>query len=860
MPRIAVFALFFFSGVSGLIYEVVWTRLLTSILGNTIYAVSIVLSAFMAGLSIGSLAAGRFIDTRKDSLKIYAALELFIGIAGFGITVLLNQTGPVYVWVHHALADSGPAISAWRSLFAFLVLIVPTTLMGATLPVLSKFTSESDSKIGATVGMLYGLNTLGAAVGCWAAGFLFIGAIGIVKTVVIASALNIAIGIFAWSFRTACFSAQKIEQQAQPPEPLPQTPSQVSAVVALAAFAVSGFAAMGYEISWTRILITYMGNTVYAFAAMLTSFLLGLALGGLALSYFVNKLPKPFFCFGLLQLGIGIYIMALLYYCGSHLYLLVPHISPYPVVSNVFAMFLKAMALMLPPTILMGASFPLAARLYVTQRSAVGSGVSKLYSWNTIACITGSLVTGFVVVPNIGFEKSMIVMLSLNICCGVALLCTQPVVRIRLKAAVIICILGASAVGITFIPAHSIEKLHRTIFHNEEKTIRYKETPYGIVEVLQGPARRRLLQDDLDLAGTSLAYLSSQKPLGHLPMLLHPRPHSVFIIGFGAGGATYAASTYPDVQKIRIAELNKEIIAAAPLFFSVNHDVLSNPKCSVAITDGRQFLLTTPSRFDVISVDLLWPQSAGAGSLYTKEFYRLCFDRLNQGGLMVEWIHTGLIPKKYVLVILKTIRQVFPYAALWTSRSFGHIFLVASKDERFRIDYATFSKRIRSPLAAQDLAEIGLDAPSAFMSFFLADGKALDAMIGDSVSINTDNTPIIEYQLPLCKGWYWYDNAVGIMQHKKSVLSLLDTIDGVESKAIEAQERTLMMVLQSKLDFTRGDQWGAIMQCTDAFRANPANSEAAGWYDELKQTMKCLSDSGKAPPNILSAFDTSALQ
>lgn len=415
----------------------------------------------------------------------------------------------------------------------------------------------------------------------------------------------------------------------------------------------------------------------------------------------------------------------------------------------------------------------------------------------------------------------------------------------------------AAAFGVAFIPRDIIAVLHRTIFHKEETTVYYKETPYGVVEVLEGPDRRRLLQDDLDLAGTSLAYLASQKPLGHLPMLLHPDPKRVFIIGFGAGGASYAASCYPGVKNISIAELNKDIVAAAPLFPGVNHGVLSDPKCALSINDGRQFLLTTSSRFDVISVDLLWPQSAGAGSLYTKEFYRLCSDRLNEKGVMVEWIHTGLIPKAYVGIIVKTVRQVFPYAALWTSRSFGHFFLVASKDSCFRIDYRSFSKRLCSPGVSRDLSGIGLDKPDVFMSYFIADGAALDSLTGGKTAINTDNLPIIEYKLPFNRNWSWYDNAVGIMRYKRPVLPLLQHIDSTGSRCIAFHEHTMMTVLQSKMDYARGDQWGAITLCTDAFRDNPLNPEAAAWYLELKQTMKCLSDSGKAPPNVLSAFDTS---
>ena len=349
MLRIAIFLFFLFSGVSGLIYEVVWTRLFTTIIGNTVYALSIVLSSFMAGLSIGSLIAGRYIDARKDAFKLYALIEIGIGVTGFCLTLFLNQAGPLYIGIHQALAGNGIFLSLGRYLFAFIILAVPTTLMGATLPLLSKLTIDRESKIGTTAGILYAVNTLGAAAGCYAAGFLLIGGIGIKRTVLVASLINIAIGTIAWFIRnvrpTASFSGQMKEpalsEQCQPASPL--------GIIVPVAFAISGFAAMGYEITWTRILITYMGNTVYAFSAMLTTFLVGLAVGSLVLSYFVNRFSSLFAFFGILQIGIGVYTMVLLYFFGNHVQLLLPFISPYPVVSNISGMFLKALTLMLTP-------------------------------------------------------------------------------------------------------------------------------------------------------------------------------------------------------------------------------------------------------------------------------------------------------------------------------------------------------------------------------------------------------------------------------------------------------------------------------------------------------------------------------
>jgi spermidine synthase len=857
MLRIAVFLLFFFSGISGLIYEVVWTRLLTTILGNTIYAVSIVLSAFMAGLSIGSLIAGRCLDARKDPFRIYALLEIGIGVAGFCLTLILNQTGPVYIWIHQALSGSGIFLSFGRYLFAFIILAVPTTLMGATLPVLSRFTIDRESIIGMTVGTLYAVNTLGAAVGCFAAGFLFIGSIGILQTVFIASIINVAIGTIAWFMRDVRITLPLNRQPKGPDESDKHKPAPLLSMIALVTYAVSGFVAMGYEITWTRMLITYMGNTVYAFSTMLASFLFGMAIGSLLLSCFVNRLSKLFACFGMLQIGIGLYIMVLLYFFGHHFRLLEPFISPCPGVSNISVMFLKALALMLAPTILMGASFPVATRLYVTHISTVARKVSVLYSWNTIACIIGSTVTGFLLIPYIGFEKSCIVLLILNIGSGAALLAAEPFLRYPIKVPVVSALLVCAAAGIMFIPRAIIHTMHETVFHKNDTIIHYRETPYGIVEVLKNPSGRRLIQDDFDLAGTSLSYLSSQKPLGHLPMLLHPHPQSVFIIGFGAGGASYAVSTYPEVKNIAIAELNKGVIATAPLFPDINHGVLSNPKVSLSINDGRHFLLTTRSRYDVISVDLLWPQAAGAGSLYTKEFYRLCFDHLNEKGIMVEWIHTDFIPKAYLRIILKTIRQVFPYAALWTSRSYGHFFLIVSKDPHFAVDYQSFLRKIKTPMVSQDLSEAALDDPAVFMSYFIADGAALDGIIGDVKNINTDNLPFIEFKLPFNRNPSWYDNAVGIIFLKRSVLPLLQHVDAIESRRIILHERTLMTVLASKLDYIRGDLGSAITLCTETFRANPANPEATSWYSELKHTLECYSDSGMVPPHVLSSFDTS---
>jgi spermidine synthase len=857
MIRFSVYLFFLFSGASGLIFEVVWTRLLTTILGNTIYAVSIVLSVFMGGLALGSFLAGRIIDNRKDPLRVYALLEIGVGISGFCLTLLLNQTGLLYVWMYHLLGSNAFLLSFARYLFAFILIGVPTTLMGATLPVLSRFSVNRKSIAGSAVGLLYGVNTLGAAAGCFISGFVLIGKTGIVSTTAIAAAVNIAVGIAAWLLRNARLTDAENQFSVPAESPLRDAVTSSQGLAVVGAFAVSGFASMGYEITWMRLLVSYMGNSVYAFCAMTTSFLSGMALGSMVLSLFVDRLKRPFAWFGIFQAFIGFYTLVLFYFFAGHLMVFIPFTNPFPQATNAFALFVKAFGLMLLPTFFMGASFPVAGRLSMSALPAVGRKISVLYSWNTVACIAGSMVAGFIMVPLLGFEKSLTLLCVLNIVAAFFLFITEPAMRRRLKTFAALGLAAVSVAGVVFLPRGLIRTMHETIFHKQEKTVSYRETMYGIVEVLQNPSRRRLLQDDLDLGGTSMAYLSSQKPLGHLPMLLHPCPKKVFIIGFGVGGASYAVSTYPEPDKIDIAEINKSIAAAAPFFSDINHGVLSNPKCSLSINDGRHFLLTSRSRYEVISVDLLWPQTAGAGSLYTKEFYRLCFDHLGENGIMVEWVHPGLIPVGHVQIIIKTLRQVFPYAALWTSRDFGHLLLVGSKKAPLTVDYRLFARRIGRELTKQDLDEVGLGDPAVFMSYFCADGKDLDAFAENAARINTDDLPVIEFDLPLIRNWSWYGNALGLLSIRKSVLPLLQNVDSLERGRIVLHEKTMSLVLQSKIAYWQGDV-RAVALCTEAMRSDPQHPEARAWYAELKFRMKSLSDSGKVPPDIISAFDTSA--
>jgi len=828
--RLAVLLLFFCSGLSGLIYEVVWTRLLTLTLGNTVHAVSIVLSAFMGGLALGSFVGGRMIDRRSDPLRVYALLEIGIGVLGLCLTSVLSQTGPAYVWIHGVLAGQDVLLMITRYVFALVLLVVPTTLMGATLPVLGKFVVARRSAVGLGMGLLYALNTLGAAAGCCLAGFVLIGNAGVRTTVWVAAAVNLGIGAGAWILHRRVGSAGV--PAAAPPaadaQPRGGAPSPVLRLLVLGAFGVSGLAALGYEVLWMRLLTSYLGNSVYAFATILTTFLIGLALGGLVVSGFVDRRKRLLTGLGLVEAGIGLYVLLSVHVFGWRFESLNTLQDPLPRWEGTVARFLTAFAVMCIPTFLMGAVFPIAARIYTTNFKRLGRSVGQLYSWNTVGAILGAATTGFVLMPAVGVERSLLVLLSLNIGIGIVLCAADPAVSLRRRLVLPAAMIVLGVLGVAKAPRDVFRRMHRPT-SPDARIIHYEEGTLGTVVVEEAGRHRRLRIDHLDVAGTDTVYLSSHKSLGHLPMLLHPAPRSVFVLGFGGGGTCYAVSTHPEVKRIDSVELSRSIADAAPLFTRINHNVMADPRFRLEITDGRHFLLTTRRSYDVISVDLLWPQTAGAGSLYTREFYELCRRRLRDGGLMVEWLHLGFLPTEFLGTILRTVRDVFPHVSLWWTSRQKHLLFVASKAP-LRVDFERLARGIGCPDVRRDLAEVGLDDPATFASYFIAADDDLAELLGAPGPVNTDDLPVVEYRLPWSSSSSLVSNMEVMVRLKQSVLPRLDHASQRQKHRVLACERSLELTLRGVIAIGKKNIELGAACLMEAIKVNPDSQDAKYWF------------------------------
>lgn len=426
-----IFFCFLLSGLSSLIYEVLWVRMLILIFGSTTFAISTVLTAFMGGLALGSYLFGRYIDRSRYPVPMYGILEAGIGVYALLVPTLFSGLIPLYRWVWQSFHLNFYLFSLMQFFLVSLVLIVPTTLMGATLPILSKYYARREDRLGLTVGSLYAVNTLGGILGTFFSGFFLLPALGVRLTTFLAALLNLLIGTIVLvvikkggkekvglvpgaEFSASTFSGERLS-------------SWILGLVLLA-FGLSGFASMIYEIAWSRVLAMILDSSTYAFTIMLTTFLIGIALGSFLMSRTIDRLKRPLLAFILIEIAIGTSAFLGLFLFSELPYLFVVLYRTFSGSLNLifFSKFLLASAVMILPTLFIGALFPLVVKLYTPSLNRVGYSIGKTYSLNTIGCILGSFCGGFVFVPLMGIQNSILLAIGLNIFLAFLLLLASP--------------------------------------------------------------------------------------------------------------------------------------------------------------------------------------------------------------------------------------------------------------------------------------------------------------------------------------------------------------------------------------------------------------------------------------------------
>jgi len=747
-----IIGLFFLSGISGLAYQIVWIRILKLIFGVTGFGACTVVSSYMAGLSLGSYYFGRLVDNSQNKLRLYALLEIGIGVYAVFTPLIFKGADHLYTLIYSQFHPQFYVFALIRFLLAFIIILIPTVLMGGTLPVLIRYFVGGRQQTGKLAGYLYSFNTLGAVLGAFGTGFFLVRMFGIEQTIYLAAAINIAIGLAAYiiSLVKKNEAAESVAEQDDAVKQPENSAAQRRYRLILWGFALSGVASLAYELLWTRSLLYFLGLTTYTFTTILTTFLIGIAAGSYLFSHIVPKIKDHLTWFAVIEILIGLTALAVL-----------PLIARFYAISdtlrqalgyhnwwmNTGVKFLLSFLVMLVPTLLMGATFPLAVQCYHRDIKGLGRQVGEVYAANTVGSIVGSFLAGFVLLPVFGIRLSIALIVLVNLGIGVGLLLLHPDAG-RKRRIYPFVLAGIALLILAFTINRKPVVLASVEFTGPSKRydlLYYKEGVDASIAVLQDKITN---ERELNINGESTAFTIYQdmqvhKLLGHLPLLIHPDPKTTLIVGFGFGSTSWASMLYPDMQTDCV-ELVKDEIETAGYFEKQNHNVLQNPRFNLIIGDGREFIKGTNKRYDMISFNAIHPKISP--NLYTLDFYRMCKNVLSEDGIIIAWLPPNAITELEYQSLIKTFQLVFPHSSLWYVNP-SHMLLMATP-QPFKIDLAVLLERINRQEIRNDLVEVNLDDPYELLSCFIMAEDDLQRY-GVSAPVNSDDLPYIEFSREL---------------------------------------------------------------------------------------------------------------
>jgi spermidine synthase len=774
MNRVKTFwifiTVFFFSGLCGLIYEVVWGRLLTLVFGNTTYAISTVVGVFMFGLALGSYLCGKLLPRITNLFKAYAIIEIGIGIYAIISVPLLAVVHMIHAGLFPSLYASPLLLNLIRIVLSFSLLFIPTLLMGATMPLLSQALTRSPRFIGGDIGILYAFNTLGAAAGCFFSAFLFIPALGLQVTILTGAVVNLIIGYLVWAMSAT--PSPRNKDVAKPSIAKPEVEidealriTRMQSRVILSIFMVSGFLALVYEVAWSRALILVFGSSIYAFATILTTYLLGIACGSMVLGRFMDRVHQPIFLLVLLQLVIGASVLLITPLIGSLPDYFLTSFSHHDLSWQAVAVreFMLCFFIIIIPTFASGACFPLVARLCMKYRSfQIGRTVADVYSFNTIGGIFGSLAAGFILIPVIGVERTLLFGGGANVIIASLLLTlvNDFKKRTRLVWGVVLALTGIA--GAFVLPSWNPKVLNAGVyiygkmmaslpgkhdvsdFMSKYELLYYREGASATVSVFQRDTVRFLRvngKTDGSNAGDSYTEIF----LGILPLMYSKNPQDVLVIGLGTGITLGSVLDYP-IKKVDCVELSPEVVEASQYFNADNGFALRSPRAHVHVLDGRTWLMAMPGTYDIITSEPSHPWQTGNANLFTIDFFQLVRKKLNKGGIFCQWLPIYQMEQEHFQLLVSTFRKVFPSVHIWMANT--DALLIGSTEELPPLDYREFQKRIALPAIKQRLAKVEVNTLDDLLSFFYLDTKAVDKFIEGVRGVNSDNYPVLEFSAP----------------------------------------------------------------------------------------------------------------
>jgi spermidine synthase len=755
-------AALFLTGASGLVYQVLWSRYLGVLLGSSAVAIVVVLGAFMGGLAIGSWAFGKLADRPIRRLTLYGWLELGIGLyCGLYPAIQAALSGPYLRLVSPLFLARPAAFTAARLLFAAVLLLPPTILMGGTLPAASRFLLGLEPGVRRAVGRLYWMNSAGAVFGTLLAGFWLIPSLGLDLSMTLAAAVNVTVGLAALALRRRIGEDAGAAPASDPGE---QPLSAGTAALATAAVAISGFAGLALEVAWTRLLGMSLGGSTYAFTTMLATFILGVALGSrlVASRWFSGRDAVLLLAGSLVAVAAT---LALWLPFGEKLpfaFLAVRDLiraSPRTYALHQVVAFLLCLAVMIVPTTAMGATLPLASRIAARSAGALGSRIGLTYAANTVGTLLGALLAGLVFLPRFGLQGTMRLIIVLYVAAGAVALLGADRARRRSAAGIAAAAVAAAAWTLAA-PPWRPELVASGAFRARLLELDYGEWerlmlqtrvvfnadgPHATVTVADLDGRRVLRVNGKPDASTGLD-MGTQILAGHLPALLSAGPaQRALIVGVGSGISVGAMATHPGVT-VDTVEIEPQVVRAARDWFKeANRNGLVRSNVRVHVEDAKTFLLLAKEPYDLIVSEPSNPWVAGIGGLFTEEYFELARARLRPGGLMAQWFHTYEMSDDNVRLVLRTFRKAFPHSTVWQTVSAD--FLIIGSDRPLRLDAAELERRMAAPEVRDSLARLAIKEPAAVLAHQVLSERTVALAAGEG-PLNTEQFPALEFSAP----------------------------------------------------------------------------------------------------------------
>ncbi len=909
-----VYVCYFLSGGLGLVYQILWLRKLLLVFGSTVHAVSTVLTVFFGGLALGSWLFGRLIDRREGAgLRWYALLEVGVGLSAFATIPLFEWIRHVYIPIYRASGFAPQALVGASVLCAAAILLLPTTLLGGTFPVLSRFLIRSSQERGVKIASLYGINTAGAMAGTLLVYAIGLPILGLLRTLICAGVLNIGIGLLCLAFdrhlEALGFHASSTRTAAWAERSPEASPGERRWL--LLAFGLSGCSAMVYEVAWTRALSLVLGSSIYAFCVMLATFLGGMALGSFWIRRDLRREPARVAWFIRMELALGAYGLASLFVFSQ---LPEAFVALWPLTGRSFSglvwlqVSLSAFA-MLVPTVLLGALFPLVSDLLTRQLGALGRRLGTAYAINTAGGIVGSFLSGFLLIPRWGLPGAVIAAALVNLSAGALIYVRFGAPRwfVPRLAMAVASLAGAAWLSQALLPLWQREVFAAGVYLEPDvyqqhslqdrlknaKLLYYRDSLNATVSVHQQQEHLFLKVGGKTDASTGLD-MGTQVLSAHLPLLLHPQPKRVLVIGLGSG-VTLGQAGRHDVTTLHCAEIDPAVIEGARYFKEYNDHIHDDPRVRIYAADGRNFLLASPDQYDVIISEPSNPWMAGLGYLFTQEFYQLAKRRLAPGGIMCQWLQLYRMFPRDVKLMLKTFHEEFPSVSVWSSIP-GDLLLLGSM-EPHQIEYAELARRMSAPAIRDGLSRVKIDRPSVLLQMFRLGGREVDTVTADITWLHQDDQPWLEFSAP--KALYLAPiltaNVEGLGQFKAEPQAIVrgydDASEGRQASfhralgelwryqdqlgpAQDALERAV------EIDPTSAETWTALGEVylqlrktvrardalATAFELDPANAKAVGllariaWQGGQLDEAKRLYDQAARvkPPDGKQAFEIAA--